>query len=220
VTGVRLAYREYGGAGPGVVLLHGLAGDAEEWAETAGWLRERNRVVALEARGHGDSEPLPADVSRAAHVADVATAIEHLGLAPVALIGQSLGGHTAMLVAAQRPDLVRALVVAEAGPAEDEEAPADVEDALRRWQDPPFDVDVLLRTLREAVARSYWEAWERIECPVLVVRGAQGTMPRDEADAMVERLPQATLVEIPDAGHDLHLGHPAEWRRVVTDFLD
>jgi pimeloyl-ACP methyl ester carboxylesterase len=217
--GVRLAYREYGGVGQAVVLLHGLAGNADEWAETAEWLRERHRVVALDARGHGRSERLPGDVSRAAHVDDVAYVIEQLELAPVALIGQSLGGLTALLVAAERPDLVAALVLAEADPAEDPEAPAAVEQALRRWQDPPFDVDLLVRTLREAVGRSYWEEWERIECPTMIVRGSEGTMPRNEADAMVARLPQARLVEIPGAGHDLHLDRPAEWGRLVADFL-
>jgi pimeloyl-ACP methyl ester carboxylesterase len=217
--GVRLAYREYGGAGAPVVLLHGLAGDSDEWAETAERLRERHRVVALDARGHGRSERLPADVSRAAHVADVAFVIEQLGLAPVALIGQSLGGNTAMLVAAERPDLVASLVLAEAGPAEDPAAPAAVEEALRRRQDPPFDVELMVRTLAEPVGRSYWEEWERIECPTLIVRGGDGTMSAAEAEAMVERRPETRLVEIPGAGHDLHLDRPAEWARTVADFL-
>ena len=162
---------------------------------------------------------MPADVSRAAHVADVVFVVERLELAPVALIGQSLGGNTAMLVAAERPDLVAALVLAEAGPAEDRGAPAAVEEALRRWQDPPFDVDLQMRTLREAVGRSYWDEWERIECPALIVRASNGTLSSEEAAQMVERRPGAKLVEIADAGHDVHLDRPAEWRRALTEFL-
>src|SRR4051794_3419557 len=115
-AGVRLAGLDFGGEGPPVLLLHGLAGYAGEWAETAGWLTERCRVVALDARGHGRSERFPADVSRAAHVADAAFAIERLALAPVVAVGQSLGGQTALLLAAERPDLVRGLVVADASP--------------------------------------------------------------------------------------------------------
>ena len=93
--GVRLSRLDYGGDGPCVLLLHGLAGHAGEWAETAGWLTEHGRVVALDARGHGGSERLPADVSPGAHVADAAFAVERLGLDPVVLVGQSLGGRTA-----------------------------------------------------------------------------------------------------------------------------
>ena len=216
---MRLAYRDHGGEGDAALLLHGLAGDSEEWAGTAEWLKERRRVVVFDARGHGQSERMPADVSRAAHVADAVFVIEQLELAPVALIGQSLGGNTAMLAAAERPDLVAALVLAEAGPAEDPVAPAAVEEALLRWQDPPFDVDLLVRTLREAVGRSYWGEWERIECPSLIVRASDGTLGADEAAQMVERRPGTKLVEIADAGHDVHLDRPAEWRGVVTAFL-
>jgi hypothetical protein len=68
--GVRLAGLDFGGEGPAALLLHGLAGYAGEWAEAARWLTGRCRVLALDARGHGGSERSPADVSRAAHVAD------------------------------------------------------------------------------------------------------------------------------------------------------
>jgi pimeloyl-ACP methyl ester carboxylesterase len=64
--GVRLAGIDFGGDGEPVLLLHGLAGYAGEWAQTAGWLTGRARVVALDARGHGNSERFPADVGRGA----------------------------------------------------------------------------------------------------------------------------------------------------------
>ena len=120
ITGrdARLEALDFGGDGPGALLLHGLAGSAREWDETAAWLTETHRVVALDQRGHGRSERRPGDVSRAAFVGDAVAAIDQLELAPVILIGQSLGGHTAFLAAAERPDLVRGLVVAEASPAE------------------------------------------------------------------------------------------------------
>jgi pimeloyl-ACP methyl ester carboxylesterase len=140
--GARLAGLDFGGAGPPVLLLHGLAGYAGEWAETAGWLTGRARVVALDARGHGGSERFPADVSRAAHVADAAFAVQRLRLGPAVVVGQSLGGLTALLLAAERPDLVRGVVVAEAGPGgggdpEAHEANvAEVTSSLRRWPVP------------------------------------------------------------------------------------
>src|SRR6266511_2165482 len=92
--GVSLACLDFGGDGPPVLLLHGLAGHAAEWAETAGWLTAYHRVLALEQRGHGRSDRAPTDVSRAAYVIDAVAVIEALALQPVILIGESLGGHT------------------------------------------------------------------------------------------------------------------------------
>ncbi|WP_326769882.1 lysophospholipase (plasmid) [Streptomyces sp. NBC_01591] len=75
------------------------------------------RVVAVDQRGHGASERHPRDVSRAAYVADVIAVVDQLALPRPVLVGQSLGGHTAMLTAAAHTGLVRALVLVEAGPA-------------------------------------------------------------------------------------------------------
>jgi len=91
-----------------MLLLHGLGGHVGEWADTADGMKDRARVVAFDARGHGRSERRPEDVSREAHVADVAFVIEQLELGPVVVVGQSLGGVTALLVAAEHPELVRA----------------------------------------------------------------------------------------------------------------
>lgn len=135
--GVRLVARDFGGSGPPAVLLHGLAGHAGEWDATAGWMRAERRVIALDQRGHGASERRPADVSRAAYVADVVTVIGELDLAEVVVVGQSLGGHTAMLVAAAHPDLVRALVMVEAGPGgTGPDTPRDIERWLASWPVP------------------------------------------------------------------------------------
>ena len=69
--GARLCCLDHNGRGQAVVLLHGLAGYAGEWHETASWLSETFRVVAVEQRGHGRSERAPASVSPDAFVADV-----------------------------------------------------------------------------------------------------------------------------------------------------
>lgn len=99
---------------PGVLLLHGLMGRAAHWATTARWLAERYRAVALDQRGHGHSDkPADGPFTREAYTLDAAAAIEQLGLAPVALIGHSMGALTAWQLAAQRPDLVRALVISD-----------------------------------------------------------------------------------------------------------
>jgi pimeloyl-ACP methyl ester carboxylesterase len=121
---------------PPVVLLHGLAGFAAEWADTASWLSHRHRVVAPEQRGHGRSERVSGDMSRSAFTGDVEMWIEQLGMAPAMVVGQSLGGHTAFLLASKRPDLVRGLVVAEATPDADTGAQEVVRGWLESWPVP------------------------------------------------------------------------------------
>ncbi|MFG2293981.1 alpha/beta fold hydrolase [Streptomyces sp. NPDC048603] len=97
---------------PAALLLHGLMGRALHWAGTARWLAARHRVIALDQRGHGDSEsPAHGPYTREAFVADAEAVIEQLGLAPVTLIGHSMGALTGWQLAARRPDLVGALVI-------------------------------------------------------------------------------------------------------------
>ncbi|MFI8099684.1 alpha/beta fold hydrolase [Streptomyces sp. NPDC086023] len=138
--GVRLAAWEFadppkdadGGAPaePAVLLLHGLMGRASHWAGTARWLADRHRAVALDQRGHGRSErPADGPYSRDAFIRDAEAAIEQLGLAPVILIGHSMGALTAWQLAARRPDLVQALVIC------DMRATALGAASQREWED-------------------------------------------------------------------------------------
>jgi pimeloyl-ACP methyl ester carboxylesterase len=212
-----------------VLLLHGLAGHAAEWADSAEWLTERAHVVAFDARGHGDSERHPDEVSPAAHVADAAAVIEELELAPAIVIGQSYGGLTAFLLAAERPELVRALVVAEATPEPgDESVVTEFEQILRDlppdeippWAGGSLDVDLMVLTLRGAIGEPRWDQWRRIRCPTLVVRGEDGAVSREEARAMAEALPDGHTAEISGAGHNVHLDQPERWREAIEDFLN
>ncbi|HEX3255695.1 MAG TPA: alpha/beta fold hydrolase [Gaiellaceae bacterium] len=134
---VRLAARDFGGEGTGALLLHGLAGTAAEWADTAAWLSRSHRVVALDQRGHGRSESRPTDVTPQTFAGDALGTIEEFGLAPSLLVGQSLGGLVAFLAASERPELVRALVVVEATPAEEDPTlPAQIGAYFSSWPVP------------------------------------------------------------------------------------
>lgn len=203
-----LALRDTG-AGPASVLLHGLAGDGGEWDAVAAALD--GRVVAPDARGHGASGP--GDMSPAAHVADVVEVIGTLGLAPVVLVGQSLGGLTALQVAAERPELVCGLVLVDAGPGDGEGAAEHARDVARRLpaRFPGVDVTVMETWLREAGERDSWRDWARLACPVLVVRG---TLPDDYVAELRDR---AEIVDL-DAGHDVHLERPAQLAAAINRF--
>lgn len=181
---VRLSLRDWGGSGPDVLLLHGLAGHAGEWDTTAPALRDAGyRVLALDQRGHGSSERRPEDVSRAAYVADVVTVIGELGLHRPVLVGQSLGGHTALLTAAARPELPSALVLVEAGPGGSN---PDVQAGIAEW----FAAWPVPFPSREAAVAylgggkpSVGEGW----ADGLDARG-DGLWPRFDADVMVRAL--------------------------------
>lgn len=257
--GVRIAGVDFGGEGPPTLLLHGLAGHAGEWRQTASWLTQTHRVVAVDSRGAGRSERSPRDVSLAAHAADAAAVADALDLAGLAVVGQSFGGQVAMTLAAARPDLVRALVVAEASPEggwSDAGIDGRVDEVERwlaswpvpfasrsvaleffggpslfatAWSDgleeradglhPGFDRAVMTRTLRDACRHAYWDLWERLTMPVLVVTGGRGQLSPDQGEALAARAPDGRHTAIADAGHDLHLDAPAEWRAALERFL-
>jgi pimeloyl-ACP methyl ester carboxylesterase len=134
--GERLACLDCGGDGPDVVLLHGLAGHAEEWSQTASWLVGSHRVLAPDARGHGGSDRGSSDVSRATHVDDVSAWLDYFAITPAIVVGQSLGGHTAFLLASRRPELVAGLVVAEASPEPEPDEVVKVRRWLEAWPVP------------------------------------------------------------------------------------
>lgn len=112
---IRLACVDFGGQGPGLLLLHGLMGRATTWVDTARWLTPHFHVVGLDQRGHGLSDKPDCAYSRDDYVSDAAAAIEQLGLGPAVVVGHSLGALNAWVLAARRPDLVRGVVLEDMG---------------------------------------------------------------------------------------------------------
>lgn len=107
---------EFGGAGPGILLLHGLMGRARTWWAVSRWLTAYGRVVGLDARGHGRSPYRGGPWRTEDFVADAAEVIDALDLAPAVVIGHSMGGLHAWALAATHPELVRAVVVEDMAP--------------------------------------------------------------------------------------------------------
>ncbi|AOS63653.1 alpha/beta fold hydrolase [Actinoalloteichus hymeniacidonis] len=113
-AGLRLAYWDFGGTGTPLVALHGHFGRARMFARLAADLGEGFRVIALDLRGHGNSDRAD-DFEPDAYLADVAAFLRHLDLGPVAVLGHSMGGVLAFRLAARHPELVSTLVVEEGG---------------------------------------------------------------------------------------------------------
>lgn len=163
---------------PTVVVLHGLAGSAREFLATAEALADDGRrVVLIDLRGHGRSTTRPADTSREAFVSDVVAVVGALCSGTVDLVGQSAGAHTAMLVAAARPDLVRRLVLLEGdqgGGTPDEHRALG--DFFRSWPVPFADRAAARAFLGEGPLQEAWVAdleerpeglWPRFDPDVL-----------------------------------------------------
>jgi pimeloyl-ACP methyl ester carboxylesterase len=108
--GTRIAY-ERRGSGPALVLVHGGFVDRSFWGPSLPLLAQHYTVYALDRRGHGHSDPYPADHDIEREYEDVAAMVADVG-APVALLGHS-GGARVALHAARRADQVRRLVLYE-----------------------------------------------------------------------------------------------------------
>lgn len=107
--GVRVRYVRKG-SGPAVVLLHGFASSIYTWKDVLPALAERHDVVAIDLPGFGGSAIIR-PVDTAAYPAVVVALMDHLGLERAAMVGNSLGGSIAAMVAAERPDRVSHLVL-------------------------------------------------------------------------------------------------------------
>lgn len=118
VNGLRLHYLDWGGAGlPPVLFLHGGSAHAHWWDFTIPHLRDRFRCVALDLRGHGDSDRSAAgDYGLAAHAGDVAAVVEALDLAGGGVVGHSFGGWVAMVYAGRAGGAVGALAILDSRP--------------------------------------------------------------------------------------------------------
>jgi len=117
-NGIRLQLLEWGPAdAPPIVFLHGGSLTAHTWDLVCLVLSEQYRCIAVDLRGHGESEwPANADYTLDAIAADVAALIGTTVERPPVLVGMSLGGLTALL-AASRPDVeLSGLVVVDIGP--------------------------------------------------------------------------------------------------------
>lgn len=104
------------GSGTPTLLLHGFTGMKENWLQLAPHLAARRRLIAPDLPGWGDSTRLvDADYGYAAQADRVARFIETLAIGPVDVVGHSMGGGIAAVLAARHPALVRRVVLMDAG---------------------------------------------------------------------------------------------------------
>ena len=118
-SGLQLSALVWGTTEPELVLIHGGAQNAHTWDTVA--LALGRPLVAVDLPGHGHSDHRPAhDYGPASMAADVAVAIEALAPRTEAVVGMSLGGLTAICLAADHPRLVRRLGIVDVTPGTDQ----------------------------------------------------------------------------------------------------
>jgi pimeloyl-ACP methyl ester carboxylesterase len=216
--GPTLSYREWGRPDGAVVLmLHGLGSSGASWRHVAPALGERFRVIAPDARGHGDSE-WTRDYSPELMADDVAGFLEQIGVLAAIMVGHSMGGVVAYAVAATRPELVRLLVLEEMPPPD----PANPPRPYPRHSDSNSDHDwravVALRRWRNHPPNGWWEMADRIGSRTLVISAQHSDLPAARMEELAERIPRGSFVSV-DAGHSVHEERPSEFLRPVEPFI-
>ncbi|MGE5596965.1 MAG: alpha/beta fold hydrolase [Hyphomicrobiales bacterium] len=113
--GLRLHYLDWGTEGkPPLVLLHGFSSQAHYWDGFSVRMRDDCRVIAVDQRGHGDSD-WSADYGPDAMPNDLLALADHLGLERFTLVGHSMGGGVSMRFATRHPERVERMVIVDAG---------------------------------------------------------------------------------------------------------
>jgi N-formylmaleamate deformylase len=112
-NGIHIHYLRTGGSKPPVVLLHGLTGSGACWSLLARALEGEYDVVMPDARAHGNSSTPPNGYGYEDLASDVIGLIEGLGLAAPVVLGHSMGGLTAAVVASRLSTGVRGVILAD-----------------------------------------------------------------------------------------------------------
>jgi pimeloyl-ACP methyl ester carboxylesterase len=181
----RLHYRELGDANKAVALfMHGLYGNAYAFDHVAPDLVDTHRVLALDGRGYGDSEwARGGDYAFREIVSDVFTLIGLLDLKKVTLIGSSMGGIVAMVIAGMRSDITERLVLNDIGPEVNPNRQTRTQESPGLFDQDFASVDAALQCYR----RTYPPARNLQECDRNRAGPQLHPSPRQRAAAMENR---------------------------------
>jgi 2-hydroxy-6-oxonona-2,4-dienedioate hydrolase len=233
------------GEGPACVFLPGLLGVVSHYEETVALLQHRARCLFFDP----NLLELPRE---ACNVDTVTKAVNEVlaleDLAPATLVGNSFGGHVALLTALERPELVRGLVLAGSSGLAERTYEKDVQHRpsrawLRRkigeiFADPDYDVEeyiehayseltnprkalALVKLGRSTKQRHLGHLLPKITAPTLVLWGEADEITNGDAARQFQRLiPDSRLHWIPGCGHAPMLERPAAFAAGIEAFLD
>ncbi len=234
-----------GGAGPALLFLHGNASRWQHWGPQLRALTPQFRCIAFDFRGYGRSGPLPRSNSLSLMADDAAALCGALGVGPVSVVGLSMGGAVAQMLALRHPQLVAGLVAAGppliATPPEtpSEQRPQLTAEMLRGMFGASFspafaerNPELVTRTIEElletdiATIRSF--SFDdlplfdlgRIAAPALVIAGELDALaPPATVRQIAQAMPTARYLELAGAGHMLNLEAEETFTAAVVDFI-
>ena len=245
--GVTIAFDDIGPphSGRTIVLIHGFASNRNEGWKRTGWYqafeRRRMRAIALDQRGHGESQKLyePEAYGREKLAGDVLALMDHLGVRRAEVFGYSMGARTALAVAMAAPDRVSNLILGGVGGMLLEPSPAAVGEPMADAmlaEDPAAITQPMLKSFRQfadeqgedrkalaAVTRVKnppvdRDAMAALPMPVLVVAG-QGDTGAGDPEGLSRIFPHGRSVTVPGCDHFSAIPH-ALTKAAVFDFLD
>ncbi len=225
-----------------VLLIHGFASNhAVNWVNTL-WVqtltRAGRRVVALDNRGHGQSDKLyePANYNTANMARDAVNLLDHLGISRAVVMGYSMGARITAFIARDFPERVEAAILGglgdrllqpaglPSGIAEALEAPSldDVRDHTGRMfrafaEQTKSDRRALAACIRGSRQHLGEDQAQAIVCPVLVAVGTQDLIAGNGA-ILARHFPQGEFFEIPKRDHNQAVGDRLH-RQAVVEFL-
>lgn len=217
VGGVRLAcYLRGAEDAEPLVLLHGLTSRASTWDTVAPEFAKQFHVVALDQRGHGDSDR-PAEYSFELMCDDVLGVLDELAMEQVNVLGHSMGGTVAYLIAEKEPRRISRLIL------EDTPPPFPMGRVVVERPDGPLPFDwavvpAIIGQLNDPDP-AWWDRLTEITAKTLFIGGGPDShVPQDKIAEAAARVPDSTLQVIP-VGHQVHDERPAEFTAAVLDFL-
>ncbi len=244
-NGLRLSYIDQcqNIDGDPVLLIHGFASNhAVNWVNTL-WIKTLlhagRRVIALDNRGHGQSDkPYNIEAYHTARMAeDAAALLEHLGIKRADVMGYSMGARVTAFLVSIRPDLVRSVIFGglgihlvdgvglPLGIAEAMEAKSldDVTHPMGRMfrmfaQSTNSDLTALAACIRGSRQTLEASQLALIQCPVLVCVGTNDTVAGDP-HALAAMMPNAKAVDITGRDHNLAVGDKI-YKQAVLEFLE
>jgi non-heme chloroperoxidase len=204
---LQFEYAEQGPrGGPTVLMLHGITDSWRSFEPVLPLLPARWHVIALTQRGHGGSDKTPRSYHAEDFAADAATFARALDLAPMIVVGHSMGAANALRLALDAPELVRGLVLAGAFASFSDKADlvafhrdtiAPLTDPVPRALAEAFQRD----TIESPVAPGLIETMvdESLRAPAHVWRAAFASLFDDHFSAMLHRIDVPTLIAWGDA---------------------